>query len=540
MTAAAPVPASDPSRGRASDLSRSRTSVPAPAPVLTLDSVSKSFGPVDVLKDITVHVRPGRVQVLLGENGAGKSTLIKMMSGIYQPDGGRVVVDGKAVHLGSVRDAERLGIATIHQELNLVPSMTVAENVLMGRLPSRGGFVSRRTTRRLAREALDRVRLDVSLDTPVGELGIARQQLVEIAKALSLNARVLILDEPTAALTGSETEVLFGVVEELRRDDVAMVFISHHLEEIAAIGDEVSVLRDGALVAEVPASTHEDELVRLMVGRDITEQYPRRTHTPGDEVLLDVRGLSRTGVLHDIDVQVRAGEVVGVAGLVGAGRTELLRAIAGADPYDAGTVHVDGKRLPPRSVGSAVAAGIGHVPEDRKGQGLVLDASVAENLGYATLAATSRAGFADRRGQRSRAQEVASRLRIRMRDVDQAARDLSGGNQQKIVFGRWVLAGSRVLLLDEPTRGVDVGARVEIYELINAVAAAGGAVLLVSSDLPEVLGVSDRVLVMSGGRLTGELPAATATQDQVMALAVKHADDDDHVAPSHGPEGSPS
>jgi len=400
--------------------------------------------------------------------------------------------------------------------------------------------VSRRTTRRLAREALDRVRLDVDLDTPVGQLGIARQQLVEIAKALSLNARVLILDEPTAALTGSETEVLFGVVEELRRDDVAMVFISHHLEEIAAIGDEVSVLRDGALVAEVPASTPEDELVRLMVGRDITEQYPRRTHTPGDEVLLDVRGLTRTGVLHGIDVQVRAGEVVGVAGLVGAGRTELLRAIAGADPYDSGTVHVDGQRLAPRSVGSAVAAGIGHVPEDRKGQGLVLDASVAENLGYATLAATSRAGFADRSGQRSRAQEVATRLRIRMRDVDQAARDLSGGNQQKIVFGRWVLAGSRVLLLDEPTRGVDVGARVEIYELINAVAAAGGAVLLVSSDLPEVLGVSDRVLVMSGGRLTGELPASTATQDQVMALAVKHADDDDHVAPSHGPEGSPS
>lgn len=514
--------------------------VPPGEPVLTLDRVSKSFGPVRVLQDVTVHVRPGQVQVLLGENGAGKSTLIKMMSGIYQPDSGSVVVDGSPVHLGGVRDAERLGIATIHQELNLVPSMSVAENVLMGRLPARGGLVSRRTTRRLARAALDRVQLDVDLDTPVGELGIARQQLVEIAKALSLDARILILDEPTAALTGSETEVLFGVVEELRRAGVAMVFISHHLEEIAAIGDRVSVLRDGSLIAEVPADTPEDELVRLMVGRDITEQYPRREHALADEVLLDVRGLNRAGVLHDIDVRVRAGEVVGVAGLVGAGRTELLRAIAGADPYDSGTVQVQGRTLRPRSVGHAVAAGIGHVPEDRKSQGLVLGASVSENLGYATLRSTARAGFADRAGQRGRAAKVAERLRIRMRDIDQDARDLSGGNQQKIVFGRWVLAGSRVLLLDEPTRGVDVGARVEIYELINAVAAAGGAVLLVSSDLPEVLGMSDRVLVMSGGRLAGELPAATATQDQVMALAVRNSGAADHAAPSHGPEGTPS
>ncbi|NKY23411.1 sugar ABC transporter ATP-binding protein [Cellulomonas denverensis] len=508
-----------------------------PAPVLTLDRVSKSFGPVRVLQDVTVHVRPGRVQVLLGENGAGKSTLIKMMSGIYQPDAGRVVVDGTPVHLNGVRAAEHLGIATIHQELNLVSGMSVAENVMMGRLPARAGLVDRRATRRLARAALDRVRLDVGLDTPVGELGIARQQLVEIAKALSLDARILILDEPTAALTGAETEVLFGVVEELRANGVAMVFISHHLEEIAAIGDSVSVLRDGSLVAEVPASTDQDELVRLMVGRDITEQFPPRTHRVGEEVVLDVRGLNRTGVLHDLNLQVRAGEVVGVAGLVGAGRTELLRAVAGADPYDSGTVTVEGRVLPGHSVGRAVAAGIGHVPEDRKAQGLVLDASVADNLGYATLRSTARGPLADLSGQHRRAAEVAERLRIRMRDIDQDARDLSGGNQQKIVFGRWVLAGSRVLLLDEPTRGVDVGARVEIYELINAVAAAGGAVLLVSSDLPEVLGMADRVLVMSGGQLAGELPP-TAGQDQVMALAVRNADDDGHAAPSHAPEGN--
>ncbi|WP_448060475.1 sugar ABC transporter ATP-binding protein [Cellulomonas hominis] len=495
-------------------------------PILSLEHVSKSFGPVRVIEDVTVHVRPGHVQVLLGENGAGKSTLIKMISGIYQPDAGRIVVDGSPVVLDSVRTAESHGIATIHQELNLVPSMSVAENVLMGRLPTRRGLVDRRATKRLARAALDRVGLDVDLDTPVGELGIARQQLVEIAKALSLDARMVILDEPTAALTQGEIEVLFQVMRELRRDGVGMVFISHHLEELTAIGDSVSVLRDGRLVAEVPASTDEDELVRLMVGRDIADQHPRRReHTGPDEVLLDVQHLTRRGVLNDISLQVHAGEVVGVAGLVGAGRTELLRAVAGADSYDSGTVTLRGTPLPRHDVGRAIAAGIGHVPEDRKAQGLVLDASVTENIGLATLRSTSRAGFADRKGQQARAGAVADRLSIRMRDLDQSARDLSGGNQQKVVFGRWVLAGSQVLLLDEPTRGVDVGARVEIYEFINAVTAAGGAVLMVSSDLPEVLGMSDRILVMSGGHLAGELPAATATQDQVMALAVRDVAD---------------
>lgn len=497
------------------------------APILTLENVSKSFGPVRVIEDVTVHVRPAHVQVLLGENGAGKSTLIKMMSGIHQPDGGRILVDGRPVVLDGVRAAESHGIATIHQELNLVPTMTVAENVLMGRLPARGGIVDRRRTREIARRALDRIGLDTDLDRPVSSLGVAQQQLVEIAKALSLDARMLILDEPTAALTRGEIEVLFSVVRDLRRDGVGMVFISHHLEEIAAIGDDVSVLRDGLLVADVPASTPEPELVRLMVGRDITDHYPRRREYRGpSEVLLDVQGVTRRGVLEDVSLQVHAGEVVGIAGLVGAGRTELLRAIAGADPYDAGAVQVRGARLSAHGVDRAIAAGIGHVPEDRKTQGLVLGASVAENIGYATLASSARWGLADRSGQHERAGEVAGRLRIRMRDLDQPVRDLSGGNQQKAVFARWVLAGSDILLLDEPTRGVDVGARVEIYEFVNAVTAAGGAVVMVSSDLPEVLGMSDRILVMSGGRLAGELPADTATQDQVMALAVRNVEHD--------------
>jgi ribose transport system ATP-binding protein len=509
-----------------------------PEPVLTLDRVTKTFGPVTVLEDVTVHVRPGRVQVLLGENGAGKSTLIKMMSGIYQPDGGRVLVDGAEVTLSDVKAAENLGIATIHQELNLVPSMTVAENVSLGRMPRRGGFLDRRAMRDTARRALDRIGLDVDPDHLVGELGVARQQLVEIAKALSLDARILILDEPTAALTRTEIAQLMRVVTELRAEGVAMVFISHHLDEIAEIGDSVSVLRDGRLVDEVPATTPEPELVKLMVGRDIDDQFPRRREYDGPhDVLLDVQGVTRAGVLEGITFQARAGEVVGIAGLVGAGRTELLRAIAGADPYDAGTVTVEGRPLRRKDVAGAIRAGVGHVPEDRKTQGLVLGATVAENLGYATLRSTARAGLVDRSGQRSRARDVSERMRVRMRDIDQAVGDLSGGNQQKVVFGRWVLAGSRVLLLDEPTRGVDVGARVELYEFVNAVTAAGGAVVMVSSDLPEVLGMSDRILVMSGGHLAGELPAEGATQDQVMSLAVRDVDRDAEDRAETAPEG---
>lgn len=490
-------------------------------PILELRGVSKSFGPVVVIKDVSLAVRPGKVTALLGENGAGKSTLIKMMSGVYQPDGGEIVVDGHAVSLPDTRAAESYGIATIHQELNLIPTMTVAENVLLGRTPSRGGLVNYRALRKKAKAALDYVGIDVDLDAKVGSLGIARQQLVEIAKALSMDARTLILDEPTAALTGKEINQLFEVLDDLKSQGVGMVFISHHLDEIARISDSVSILRDGELVAEVPADSPEEELVKLMVGRSIEDQYPRLASERGD-VLLEVQNLTRAGEFSDISFQVRAGEVVGIAGLVGAGRTEVVRAVAGVDRVDAGEVRVEGRRLPSGNIGAAIAAGIGHVPEDRKGHGLVLDQSVNENLGLATLRSSSRFGLADRRGQRGRAAEVAEKLRVRMASIDQRIRDLSGGNQQKVVFGKWVLAGSRVLLLDEPTRGVDVGAKVEIYNIINEITASGGAVLMVSSDLPEVLGMSDRVLVMSAGRLAGELPP-TATQDEVMNLAVSHA-----------------
>lgn len=490
-------------------------------PVLTLDGVTKRFGPVTVVDDVTVHLHPGQVTALLGENGAGKSTLIKMMCGVYQPDGGRILIDGVETQIPNTRVAAAHGIATIHQELNLTPNMSVAENIVLGNTPSRFGLVNRREMRRRARAALDRIGLDVDLDRPVGTLGVARQQLVEIAKALSTDARILILDEPTAALTGKEISALFDVVEELRAKGVAMAFISHHLDEIATIGNTVTVIRDGQYIDTVSAQTPEPELIRMMVGRDIADQFPRRSADPG-EVVLDVQGLTSQGAFADIDLQVHAGEVVGIAGLVGAGRTELLRAIAGVDAYDSGTVTVGGRRVPGNSVTSAIANGIGLVPEDRKAEGLVLGASVQENIGYATLRSTSHLGLADLRGQRRRAQGVVDRLRIRLASLDQEVKNLSGGNQQKVVFGRWVEAESHVLLLDEPTRGVDVGAKVEIYELINAITEAGHAVVMVSSELPEVMGMSDRIVVMSRGRIAGEVDPATATQDSIMTLAVSN------------------
>lgn len=493
------------------------------ATVLRLDHVTKAFGPVKVIQDVSVDVIPGRVRVLLGENGAGKSTLIKMMSGIYHPDSGSVVIDDTPVELPTVKAAEARGIATIHQELNLVSQMSVAENIMLGRTPSRGGLVNWGLMRAQARAALERIGLDVSPDRLVGSLSTAHQQLVEIARALSMDARVLILDEPTAALTRKESGQLFEVMDDLKTKGVAMVFISHHLDEIPRVGDDVSVLRDGTLVGEVPARTSERELVTMMVGRDIDDQFPRHRGEVG-EVLLSVTGLSRERAFQDVGFDLHAGEVLGLAGLVGAGRTEVLRAIAGADKYDSGTVRVRGKELPKGKISRAIVDGIGHVPEERKSQGLVLDASVNENLGYATMKSTSHAGLVDRSGQRRRAQNVAEKLRVRMASLDQPVRNLSGGNQQKVVIGRWILADLSILLLDEPTRGVDVGAKVEIYQLINAVTDAGGAVLMVSSELPEVIGMSDRILVMSHGRAMGILDAKTATEDAVMELAVASVD----------------
>ncbi|WP_171169088.1 sugar ABC transporter ATP-binding protein [Streptomyces sp. I05A-00742] len=513
------------------DVRDGREDPPERAELLRVEGVTKSFPGVKALDGVDLRLTAGEVHVLLGENGAGKSTLIKMLAGAHRPDTGRILVAGEEVAVRSAQDAERLGIATIHQEFNLVPGLTVAENVFLGRQPrTRLGLVDRRKMNARAARLLDRVRLRVPPTAPVAGLGIAQLQMVEIAKALSLDARVLVMDEPTAVLTSGEVATLFGIVRELRDSGVGIVFITHHLEEIAALGDRVTVLRDGRSVAEVPASTPEDELIRLMVGRDITEQYPRRRTEPGAP-LLRVRALTRRGAdgapgFEDVGFEVRAGEVVGLAGLVGAGRTEVARAVFGVDRYTAGTVEVDGRALRPGDVRAAMRAGVGLVPEDRKAQGLLLDAPLDDNLTLARLDRDTRAGFVDRRAQRREAAAMADRLKVRMSGLEQSARTLSGGNQQKIVIGKWLLAGVRLLILDEPTRGVDVGAKVEIYRLVNELTAAGCGVLMISSDLPEVLGMSDRVLVMAQGRVVGEVPGgdqSPAAQDAVMELAVRNA-----------------
>ncbi|OEU87295.1 sugar ABC transporter ATP-binding protein [Streptomyces abyssalis] len=504
-------------------------STPDPPPsreLLRTEGIRKTFTGVVALDGVDFDLHEGEVHVLLGENGAGKSTLIKVLSGVHRADSGRVLRDGKPVRIHSAGDAERLGVATMHQEFNLVPHLSVAENIFLGRQPRRFGLLDRSRMNADAAEVLGRVGVDIPPDTPVRELGVARSQMVEIAKALSLRARVLIMDEPTAALTADEVEKLFDLVRRLRADGVGIVFITHHLEEIAALGDRVTVLRDGRSVGRTPASTPRDDLVRMMVGRSIEQQYPRETGTPratsgnAEAPLLRVSGLGRAGSFSGVGFELRAGEVVGLAGLVGAGRTEVARAVFGADPYDSGTVEVQGRRLRRHDINAALAAGIGLVPEDRKGQGLLPDSSVEDNLGLVTLRRASRAGFVNLTGQQESASRIAGRLNVRMSGLGQRMGTLSGGNQQKVVIGKWLLAQSRVLILDEPTRGIDVGAKVEIYELINELTASGHAVLMISSDLPEVLGMSDRVLVMAQGRIAGELAAREATQDAVMRLAV--------------------
>ena len=490
------------------------------SPLLEMRGITKHFPGVTALDGVDFELERGEVHVILGENGAGKSTLIKMLSGAYQPDEGEILFEGEPVRVPSAAVAQGLGISTIYQEFNLVPQLTVAENVFLGRQPRRLGIVDRRRMREEARRLLERIKVRVDPDALVSALGVAQRQMVEIAKALSLEARVLIMDEPTASLSGQEVQRLFEIVRGLKQEEVGVIFISHHLEEVTEIGDRVTVLRDGKLVGQVPATTDHSELVRMMVGRSIEDQFPRRRPEIGD-VLLEVRDLSREGALEEVSLRVRAGEVVGIAGIVGAGRTELARAIFGVDPVDSGEVWVEGRRMERFDPREAKNRGIGFITEDRQRQGIVPPLSVAENLVLASLGKSTSLGLVNRGEQRSRAQKMIDELNIRTPGPEQEVRYLSGGNQQKTVIGKWLLADSRVLIMDEPTRGIDVGAKVEIYELMNELTEQGAGILMISSDLPEVLGMSDRILVMAGGRITGELSGEEATQERVMTLATQ-------------------
>jgi ribose transport system ATP-binding protein len=489
--------------------------------VLQREGIRKSFPGVVALDGVDLAVRGGEVHVLLGENGAGKSTLMKVLSGAHRKDAGRIVVAGEEVEIAGPRHARDLGIGIIYQELTLVPDLSAAENVFLGREPHRfPGLVDRAAMRGDAQRILDGLGAGFDAATPVRDLTLAQRQLVEVARALSLDARVLVMDEPTSALTERETRALFSAVRRLTARGVAIVFISHRLDEIFAIGDRVTVLRDGRLVAtQEVAGASRRELVRLMANREIDEQVPKHTMRRGEE-LLRVEGLNRDGALDDVSFTVHAGEVVGFAGLLGSGRTDVARAIFGIDSIDAGRVLVRGKPTRLGSPRDAIRARIGLLTEDRKGQGLVLQLSVRENLVLPILGSVSRFGIVSRRREIEKASGYARDLRIKTPSLEQAVLNLSGGNQQKVVLGKWLACQVDVLILDEPTRGIDVGAKQEVYQLMNRLIAEGVGIVLISSELPEIVGLSDRVLVMRGGRIVGEFTAPGVSQEEVLACAV--------------------
>jgi rhamnose transport system ATP-binding protein len=503
---------------------------PEPA-VLALSEVSKSFGSVAALRDVSLELRAGEVHALAGENGAGKSTLVKLLAGVHRPDTGSVLLDGTPVTFGGPADARDSGVAVIYQEPTLFPDLSVAENIVMGRQPTAGlGRIDRKAIAVNTAALFTRLGVDLRPDEPARGLSIADQQIVEIAKALSFDARVVIMDEPTAALTGSEVARLFGVVETLRGHGVAVLFISHRLAEIFRICQRVTTLRDGKLIAtEDVAGLTEDDLVRRMVGRTLDELYPKQDTVPG-EIALAVHRLTREGVFTDISFDVRHGEIVGLAGLVGAGRSEVARAIFGIDRWDAGSVTVEGRKLPAASPTAAMSAGVALVPEDRRAQGLVMDMSIERNIGLAGLRTLSRAGLMRAGAERSRAADWAIRMQVKFGRLTDLVNTLSGGNQQKVVLAKWLATKPKVLIVDEPTRGIDVGTKAEVHRLLSSLAADGMAVLMISSDLPEILGMADRVLVMHEGRLTAEISRADATEESIMAAATRPVTVDREVA----------
>lgn len=493
----------------------------ATVPVLQMRRICKTYPGVRALDNVDLEVRAGEVHAIVGENGAGKSTLMKILAGAQPKDSGEILINGQPVQIDSPHKAMDLGISIIYQEFNLVPYLNAAENIFLGREPRAKvpGFVDFRTMYREAQEVIDRLGVPINVRTPVNRLSVAQQQMVEIAKATSRQSSIIVMDEPSATLTEHELERLFTLIRQLKSEGTAIVYISHRLEEVFQIADRVTVLRDGKHIATRPTSElTREEIIRLMVGRELTQMIPKVPAPIGD-VVLEVRGLSRKDKLHNISFSLRKGEILGIAGLVGAGRTELARAIFGADPIDSGEIILEGKPIRIRSPQEAIQHGIGLVTEDRKAQGLILGMVVRENVTLANLGALSRLNFINLARERQVAQKHVQDLSIKTPTIEQTVQNLSGGNQQKVVLAKWLFTQSKVLIFDEPTRGIDVGAKTEIYQLMNDLAAQGVAMLMISSELPEVLGMSDRILVMHDGRVVGELQAGEATQEKIMHLA---------------------
>ena len=489
-------------------------------PIVELRGVAKSYGAVRALHDGDLSIRAGEVRALMGENGAGKSTLVRVLGGVVRRDDGEMLVDGAAVDFGSPHDARDAGIAVIYQEPTLFPDLSVEENVVMGYHPL-GSLrrIDRGAVRRTVKGLMERLGVGLDPERPVRGLSIADQQIVEIAKALSFDARVLIMDEPTAALSGNEVERLFSVVRALREEDAAVLFISHRIEEVFAICDTVTIMRDGAVVHDAQISVMTpDDMVRRMVGRELSTLFPKQDAQIGAPVL-KVERLTREGVFFDVSFEVRAGEIVALAGLVGAGRSEVARAIFGVDKPDAGHVEVAGRRLAPGRPLTAMRAGIGFVPEDRRQQGLVMDLSIARNATMTRTSALARGGLIRGGAEDNLAKEWAARLQLKFHRLADPVGFLSGGNQQKVVLAKWLATEPKLLILDEPTRGIDVGTKSEVHRLMSELAGRGLAVLMISSELPEVLGMADRVLVMHEGRLTAEIGRDEADEERVIRAA---------------------
>lgn len=492
--------------------------------LVSVQNLSKSFPGVKALDKVRFDLMPGEVHALMGENGAGKSTLMKILAGVYQKDSGEVLLDGRPVDIESPAHAQSLAIGIIHQELHLMGHLTAAQNIFLGREPRKaaGLLLDEEQLNRDAQTLFDRLNLALAPTTIVGELTVARQQMVEIAKALSHQSRVLIMDEPTAALNNAEIDELFRIIRQLKSEGVGVVYISHKMDEIQRIADRITVMRDGAYIATVPAATPMAEVIAMMVGRTLEATEKHIPDTSDKEVLLDVRGLNRGRAIRDVSFSVRKGEILGFAGLMGAGRTEVARAIFGADPIESGEVWVHGRRIPLRSPQDAVRAGIGYLSEDRKHFGLATGMDVESNITLPSLKRWLRWGmFLNQPAIHAIGGQMVQKLRIKTPSLTQTARLLSGGNQQKVVIAKWLVQDCDVLIFDEPTRGIDVGAKSEIYKLLKDLAAQGRAIIVISSELPEVLHLSHRIVVMCEGRITGEVRGDEATQESLMALATQ-------------------
>lgn len=487
---------------------------------IEMHNIHKAFGKNTVLSGVSFDLVTGEVHALMGENGAGKSTLMNLLTGLYSLDQGTIQIDGKETAFKNPEEAEQHGIAFIHQELNIWPDMTVLENLFIGKeIYTKFGLLDTKKMKVLAQSQLDRLSVNLSLDQEAGSCSVGQKQMIEIAKALMTDAKVIIMDEPTAALTDREIEKLFQVIESLKKEGVSIVYISHRMEEIFAICDRITIMRDGKTVdTKAIPETNFHEVVKKMVGRELTDRYPERLPSLGD-IVLEVKQATRKGQFHDISFSVKAGEIVGVAGLMGAGRTEMMRSLFGLDPLDQGEIWVHGKKAVIKKPSDAVKLGIGFITEDRKDEGLMLDASIRENIGLPNLESFSPKGLIDKKNEQDFVDLLIKRLTIKTASSEISARSLSGGNQQKVVIAKWIGIQPKVLILDEPTRGVDVGAKREIYQLMNELTDRGVAILMVSSELPEILGMSDRVLVIHEGTISGELNKSDATQERIMTLA---------------------